>query len=97
MTWESKIEGLNIDQLKDFREAISKAITQKEHEKMRLIWRVRNRWQTFGDFREDDYLGAVNRLVETANKLNADGDTYSMPLSIEQWRIPESEYEDWFK
>ena len=97
MSRKSQIEGLNIDQLKDFREVISQAITQKQREKMRLIWRVRNRWNTFGDFREDDYLGAVNRLVETANKLNADGDTYSMSISIEQWPIPESEYEGWFK
>lgn len=97
MSWKNKIEGLDIDQLRNFREVISEAITRKEHEQKRTIWRVRNRWQTFGDFREEDYLGAVKCLVETAKKLNADGDSYSMPISIERWPIPESEYEGWFK
>ena len=97
MSWKSQIEGLDIDQLRNFRNAINEAISQKEEEQKRTVWRVCDRWQSYGNFRDDDYMGAIDRLVETAKKLNHENDVYSMPLSIERERVPESEYEDWFK
>ncbi|CDK64362.1 hypothetical protein [Morganella morganii IS15] len=50
-----------------------------------------------GNFREDDYLSAVDLLVETAKQRNAEGDMESMSIEIVRQRVPESEYEDWFK
>ncbi|WP_405470635.1 hypothetical protein ACGTI2_08355 [Morganella morganii] len=97
MSWKSEIEGLDIDQLRNFRDAINEAISQKEEETKRTVWRVCDRWMCLGNFREDDYLSAVDLLVETAKQRNAEGDMESMSIEIVRQRVPESEYESWFK
>ncbi|HEM7186232.1 TPA: hypothetical protein U2I61_000674 [Providencia rettgeri] len=96
MSWKSQIEGLSLEQLRNFRDAINESIRQKEDEKKRTVWRVCGRWQSYGWFREDDYLGAVEKLRELAEKLNDDGEPKHLSISIEPEFVPESEYEDWF-
>lgn len=97
MSWKSQVEGLTIDQLRNFRDEINKEIRKKEDEKKRTAWRVCCRWQNYGWFREDDYLGAVELLLKLARKLNSDGEPEHPSISIEPELIPESDYEDWFK
>ncbi|EPB8130347.1 TPA: hypothetical protein PXP79_001614 [Yersinia enterocolitica] len=103
MSYSEMINGLDLEALENFHSVISGAIAEKKAEETKIVWRVCDRWTCKGNFREEDYLKAVDFMAEKAKKAHKDrkdGLTRSakdLLFDIQLKRVPLSEYEDWFK
>lgn len=93
--------GCDKQQLLHAREEINELIQQKNDEEKRLVWRVLDKWLCVGNFAEDEYLKAVECLVQRANELmdeknaNPNMTRQEMHLEIVSQLVPESEYSDY--
>lgn len=97
------ISGFDLEQLENFHSVISGAIAEKKAEETKIVWRVCDRWTCKGNFREEDYLKAVDFMAEIAKKAHDDlkdglkRSSRDLCFDIQIKKIPLSEYEDWFK
>ncbi|EKN4904639.1 TPA: hypothetical protein U5D73_000050 [Yersinia enterocolitica] len=97
------ISGFDLEQLENFHSVISGAIAEKKAEETKIVWRVCDRWTCKGNFREEDYLKAVDFMAEKAKKAHSDLEcelirsSRDLCFEIQIKRIPISEYEEWFK
>lgn len=93
-----EIRAFDLDQLRALREFVGDLISKKESESRRTVWRVCSDGICFGNFREDEYLKAVEFLMEKAIEIDADptSDRRDRRIEIISQRVIESEYEGWF-
>lgn len=90
------LADMDSDQLQFCRDRARELLERKLNEARKTIWQVvEDRFVVVGNFREDDYLRAVDCLAQAAQKQFADGETNG--YSIEKLRVPASEYESYFK
>ena len=87
---------MDLDQLLYCLEHANELLERKRNEARKIIWQVvEDRSLAVGNFREDDYLGAVDFLAKYARKEFEDGERNS--YSIEPMRVPASEYDSYFE
>lgn len=103
MGYKEIIKGFDLEQLENFHSVISGAIAEKKAEETKIVWRVCDRWLCKGNFREEDYLKAVDFMAEKAKKAHEDfkdeliRNSRDLCFEIQIERVPISEYEEWFK
>lgn len=99
MSYRDIFNGYELCQLRDIRDILSEIIRDKEEEEKKIVWRVCNHYICVGNFRQEEYLKAVDCLAEQARKAyNQDNhDDGDLRLEIERHRVPISEYEKWFE
>lgn len=103
MGYKEMIKGFDLEQLENFHSVISGAIAEKKAEETKIVWRVCDRWLCKGNFREEDYLKAVDFMAEKAKKAHEDlkdkliRSSRDLCFEIQIELVPISEYENWFK
>lgn len=103
MGYKEMINGFDLESLENFHSVISGAIAEKKAEETKIVWRVCDQWLCKGNFREEDYLKAVDFMAEKAKKAYGDlkdeltRSSRDLCFEIQLQRVPVSEYEDWFK
>ncbi|ENG0876786.1 hypothetical protein ABU549_004445 [Yersinia enterocolitica] len=103
MGYKEMINGFDLEQLENFHSVISGAIAEKKAEETKIVWRVCDGWLCKGNFREEDYLKAVDFMAEKAKKAHEDlkneliRSSRDLCFEIQLQRVPVSEYENWFK
>ncbi|CAD91795.1 hypothetical protein [Yersinia phage PY54] len=103
MGYKEMIKGFDLEQLENFHSVISGAIAEKKAEQTKIVWRVCDRWLCKGNFREEDYLKAVDFMAEKAKKAHEDlkdeliRSSRDLCFEIQIELVPISEYENWFK
>lgn len=100
---EQAIEKSDIGQLRNLRILITERILEKEAEAKKIIWVVQDRFMSLENFREDEYLLAIEYFVKEAKKLDESWRAQpgrmspkEMNLEISHILVPESEYEGYF-
>lgn len=63
------LENYDLAQLKSLKSQIEGKIKAKEEEAKLLVWRVQDGFVCLGHFRSEEYLKAVDFLVQKANDL----------------------------
>lgn len=98
-SYSEMIEGYDVEQLRNLRDIISEKICNKEKEEKKIVWRVVNRGICYGNFREEQYVKAAEFLLEHAKETDAESSSGRLDRHLEliSERVPQSEYEDWFK
>lgn len=100
MTHNERLDGLDSIQLVNLQDIINKRLASIEKQEKKIVWRVYNQQMCEGNFREEDYLGAVDCLAQiSANLWQNDHQRtpYDLNVSIEGERVPAEEYESWFE
>ncbi|KTG25436.1 hypothetical protein AWR38_01305 [Idiomarina sp. WRN-38] len=102
MGTEKYLSRLDEGQLLYAQDAISDLLSAKKNEQKRTVWRVSDDWVCLGNFREDDYLGAVEFMAAKAKEkcVSEPNDRLrhkSLQIGIYPERVPESEYESFFE
>ncbi|MBT2773791.1 hypothetical protein J7J47_16330 [Halomonas sp. ISL-60] len=93
---------LDTDQLYNAQSIIAELIKKKTDEPKRVVWRVCDDFMCLGNFREEDYLKAVEFMAEKAKQKYADEPNdklrhKQLQIEIKPERVPESEYESFFE
>lgn len=102
MGTKAYLSRLDEDQLQLARDEAASLIKAKRDEAKRVVWRVCDDTMCLGNFREDDYLGAVEFMANEAKRMRQEiGDgpiryPRTLEIQIKPERVPESEYEDFF-
>lgn len=93
-----QLQDYDLYQLQSLRNHINELIAQKKQEEKRVVWRVMDAFMAVDNFREEDYLKAVECLAAAAEKIHADEHSTNKEreLRIVAERVPTSEYEGWF-
>lgn len=101
MTHNERLDGLDSIQLGNLQEIINKRLASIKQQEKKIVWRVYNQNMCEGNFREEDYLGAVDCLAKRSADLWQDDlyprSTRDLNISIEGERVPAEEYESWFE
>ncbi|WP_221885545.1 hypothetical protein [Vreelandella populi] len=96
------LSRLDEDQLRHARCTIDDLLRLKKDEVKRVVWRVCDDFMCLGNFREDEYLKAVEFMAEKA-KENFEKEPKdkirhkSLQIELKPERVPESEYESFFQ
>tara|TARA_R110000850_G_scaffold121623_4_gene239397 strand:- start:1286 stop:1906 length:621 start_codon:yes stop_codon:yes gene_type:complete len=93
---------LDTDQLYNAQSIVADLIKRKTDETKRVVWRVCDDFMCLGNFREEEYLKAVDFMAEKAKEKHSEeppGRLWHKELQIElkPQRVPESEYESFFE
>lgn len=94
------LDRLDLDQLRFARDAVDERINAKIEEEKRTVWRVCDRVMCRGNFREENYLGAVAFMAEEAIRLNSEAGSKrprELELRLVAERVVDSEYEEYFE
>ena len=102
MGTDKYLARLDEDQLYYAQEAIEGLLKQKREESSRTVWRVCNDFMCLGNFREEDYIKAVEFMSEQAIKRHEEEPKDSLharglEIEIKAEKVPESEYESFFE
>lgn len=97
MSTRAYLEKLDLDQLKFARDVAIELITAKEAEPKHLIWQVCDDYLALKHFAANDYLAAVEYLLNKAKQLALDPATQPCrkKLQIDYIRVPASEIKDY--
>lgn len=91
------LESLDLDQLRYARRLADEMIKAKEAEPRKIVWQVHDGHFVMANFRQEDYLKALDRLVVEGKELDAACPAWKDPeacrLRIEHIYVPASEYE----
>ena len=92
------LNGLSEAQLKCCYEKAGKMLDAKRREEKKIVWRVCSGRICYGNFRTEDYLKALDCVVETGKEEwdPADLDNPCLKIEIVAERVPASEYESYF-
>lgn len=92
------LSGLDESQLKFCYEKAGKMLEAKRREEKKIVWRVFSGGICYGNFRTEDYLKALDCVVETGKEEwdPTDLDNPSLKIEIVAERVPASEYESYF-
>lgn len=93
------LKGLSESQLQFCHQMSGKMIEAKNEEEKKIIWRVCAGRMCYGNFRTEDYLKALDCVVETGKEEWNPNDLDNPCLNIEvvAERVPASEYESYFQ
>jgi hypothetical protein len=93
----------DIGQLKGLKALVETKIKDKEDETKLLVWRVQDGFVCLGSFRSEEYLKAVDFLVQKANELEKKWRENSvhtcrvdLHLEIKSSMVSPAEYESYF-
>lgn len=93
-----QVQSLELYQLRDLRRFVGELIISKENETKKTVWRIVSGGVCHGNFREEEYLNAVQFLADMARKIDSEegSDRHDRSLLISSERVPYSEYEGYF-
>jgi len=93
------LNGLSETQLKCCYEKAGEMLEAKQNEKKKIVWRVCAGRMCYGSFRTEDYLKALDCVVETGKEEwdPTDLDNPCLNIEVIAERVPESEYESYFQ
>lgn len=103
MGTKAYLSRLDLDQVRCARDEADAIIKAKTEEPKRTIWRVCDDLMCRGNFRDTQYMEAVEFMAEQGKKLYAKhGNALpkrarDLQLELVPLRVPESEYESWFE
>lgn len=100
MTHNEPFSGLDSIQLSNLQDIINKRLASIKQQEKKIVWRVYNQKMCEGNFREENYLGAVDCLAKISANLWQDDNnrtTYDLNISIVGEKVPAEEYESWFE
>ena len=90
------LKELDYGQLVFARDQAEKMINYKNKENRRTVWQVNDGCAVYGNFPENDYLKAAEKLLCEA-KLIVAKKTNRLNLRVEKISVRESEYEDYIR
>lgn len=104
MNLREQVKALDRDQMASLRSYIGELIAEKDHEEKRVVWRVCSGGVCYGNFRTEDYAGAVACLADLGARKLLEGmvdgrirySTRDLEIRIVSEETPASEYESWF-
>lgn len=100
------IADYEISDLRQLISEIQEKVADKEKEEKVIVWRVVDRYMCYGNFKEDDYLKAVDCLKERATKCweeqkdelrKKSTDVTDLTLYVQAEFMPESDAQEYLK